>query len=109
MSDLIGKILCSSVRNLFINQPNMFNFTPKTGQTEWNLTHHLANEIHKYIFWLDYDLDVTKRNRQNKRPDIILHKRGINTLNFLVVEVKCGYRTVEKDIRKIKKIGWGAN
>ena len=103
MISLIGQILCSALKNLFENQPDIFDFTSQTGQTEWNLTHHLANEIHKYIFWLDHDLDVTKRNLGNKRPDIIFHKRGTNALNFLVVEVKYRDTSVEKDIRKIKE------
>jgi hypothetical protein len=102
MISLINGILCSALKNLFDNQSDIFNFTSQTGQTEWNLTHHLANEIHKYIFWLNHDLDVMKKNVGNKRPDIIFHKREINELNFLVVEVK-RYASVEKDIRKIQE------
>jgi len=108
MINFIGQILFSAVKNLFDNQPDIFDFTFQTGQTEWNLTHHLANEIHKYFFWLDHDLDVTKRGLDNKRPDIIFHRRGINTLNFLVVEVKYGEKSVEEDIGKIKK-DWMGN
>jgi|SRR3990167_7992588 len=80
MINLIGTILCSSIKNLFDNQPDILTNTSMTGMTEWNLGHHLANEIHKYIFWLNHDVDVTKRNVENRRPDIIFHKRGINTL-----------------------------
>lgn len=105
---LIGRVLCSAVKNLFDNQLNIFDFKSQTGQTEWNLTHHLAIEINKYIFWLDHDLDVTKRNLGNKRPDIIFHKRGIDALNFLVVEVKYGDRSIEEDIRKIKEDWMGS-
>ncbi len=105
---LIGRALCSAVKNLFDNQLNIFDFKSQTGQTEWNLTHHLANEIHKYIFWLDHDLDVTKRNLENRRPDIIFHKRGIDALNFLVVEVKYRVRSIKEDIRKIKEDWMGS-
>ncbi len=105
---VVERILFSSLKNLFLNQPDIFNFTSQTGQTEWNLCHHLANEIHKYIFWLDHDLDVTKRNLDNKRPDIIFHKRGINELNFLVVEVKYKDRPIKEDMIKIKK-DWMGN
>lgn len=103
MIDLIGKILSSSIKNLFEYQPDIFDFTPYTGETEWNLSHHLANEIHKYIFWLNCDVDVTKRNIENRRPDMIFHKRGINTLNFLVVELKHHGVRSDEDIRKIKE------
>jgi hypothetical protein len=100
---LLRRILYSALKNLFDNQPNIFDFTSQTGQTEWNLAHHLANEIHKYIFWLDHDLDVTKRYIDNKRPDIIFHKRGINELNFLVIEVKFRNKSIQKDVEKIQE------
>jgi len=103
MVDLIGNILCSSIKNLFDHQPDIFSFAPQTGETEWNLGHHLANEIHKYIFWLNCDLDLTKTNYGNRRPDIIFHKRGIHALNFLVVELKHRGASSEEDIRRIRK------
>jgi len=101
---LIGRILTSAIHNLFSIQPDILTNTLQTGMTEWNLGHHLANEIAKYIFWLNHDLDVTKRNYENRRPDIIFHKRGINVLNYLVIEIK---RTgsINDDIRKIRE-GW---
>ncbi len=43
-------ILESSVKNVLHNQPNIFAFIPDTHQTEWNLVHHLANEIHAHFF-----------------------------------------------------------
>lgn len=85
---IIKNVLDRSIGNLFKNQPNIFRFTTATGQTEWNLVHHIANEISDFFPFLDCDLDVTKRNIGNKRPDIIFHKRGTHRSNFLVVEVK---------------------
>jgi len=102
MADLIKRILSSSVKNLFENQPTIFSFTSETGKTEWNLSHHLAFEIQKYLFWLDHDVELTKKKYENKRPDIVFHKRGINKLNFLVVEVKTSSE-ISKDIDKIKE------
>ncbi len=104
MLNLIGKILVSAIRNLFANQPDVLTPTSFTGMTEWNFGHHLANEIIQYIFWLNHDLDVTKHNYDNRRPDIIFHKRGINDLNFLVVEIKTKGSS-GKDIKKIRD-GW---
>jgi len=101
MFELIGSILVSSIRNLFDHQPDVLTNTSATGMTEWNLGHHLANEISKYIFWLNHDLDVTKRNFDNRRPDIIFHRRGIYTLNFLVIEIKCN-NYIHEDLRKLK-------
>ncbi|MDG1620882.1 hypothetical protein P7D06_16610, partial [Bacillus mobilis] len=91
----------SSIINLFQNQPDIFENTYQTNFTEWNLNYHLSNEIAKYIFWLNVDLDVTKRNYQNRRPDIIFHKRKTNTLNFLVVELKKSRNDNQSDINKI--------
>ena len=102
MADLIKRILSSSVKNLFENQPTIFEFTSETGKTEWNLSHHLAFEIQKYLFWLDHDVELIKKNCENKRPDIVFHKRGINELNFLVVEVKTSSE-ISEDIDKIKE------
>lgn len=101
MNNLIKDIVYSSIINLFQNQPDIFENTDQTNFTEWNLNYHLSNEIAKYIFWLNVDLDVTKRNYQNRRPDIIFHKRKTNTLNFLVVELKKSRNDNQSDINKI--------
>lgn len=101
MDELIKNIVYSSIINLFKNQPDIFENTDQTNFTEWNLSYHLSNEIAKYIFWLNVDLDVTKRNYQNRRPDIIFHKRNTNALNFLVVELKKSKNDNASDINKI--------
>ncbi len=98
------KQACTS---LFKNQPNLYSFTSLTGQTEWNLTHHLSNEIRTFFEDYDCDLDISKRNLGNKRPDIVIHKRDSNTDNLLVVEVKRNGKKskINDDIKKIK-IDW---
>jgi hypothetical protein len=101
MMELNGIILVSAIHNLFNTQPDVLIPTPYTGMTEWNFSHHLANEVSKYIFWLNCDLDVTKHYSDNRRPDIIFHKRGINELNFLVVEIKTD-GSIAEDIKKIE-------
>ncbi len=99
---IIAKILWSSLANLFKNQPDILNNTSQTNMTEWNFAHHLANEIAKYIFWLNHDLEVIKKDFNRERPDIIFHKRGTNDFNFLVVEIKFNRNRCE-DIKKIKE------
>lgn len=69
-------------------QPDLFTFTSQTNQTEWNLAHHLADEVHKEFPDLHCDVDVIKPNLDRKRPDIVLHRRGTHESNFLVVELK---------------------
>ncbi len=89
MKDILSRIIWTSLINLFQAQPNLSDFIPEvTSEREPNLSFHFANELWKYLFWLDCDFDITKLSHENKRPDIIFHKRGSNALNFLVVEVK---------------------
>lgn len=103
LDELIKDVVYSSIKNLFHNQPDIFVNTRYTNFTEWNLSYHLSNEIAKYIFWLDVDLDVTKRNYNNRRPDIIFHKRRTNSLNYLVVELKKIKNDNQSDICKLKE------
>lgn len=99
----IKDILVRAVKELFEHQPDINDFTSETGQTEWNLAHHLANEISTFLPDYSCDLDVTKRNYDNRRPDIVFHRRGTNECNLLVVELKrYGSVTgIDQDIRKV--------
>src|SRR5712692_2619311 len=96
-------ILEQAVAKLLEHQPNIFEFTSQTGQTEWNLAHHLAVEISAFFPSLEWDLDVLKRDYNNKRPDIIFHKRGTHKSNHLVVEMKRdgSPQEIDDDIKKI--------
>lgn len=107
---LINKIVNTAIESLFNKQPDIFDYTSETNQTEWNLAHHLANEIHKFFPDLSCDIDVTKVNFENRRPDIILHKRGNNKRNLLVVEMKkAGQKSgIQSDIKKIKSCWFSA-
>ena len=100
----LTEILEKSATSLFANQPTIFDFTSETNQTEWNLAHHLANEIHKFFPTLDCDLDLIKPNLGRRRPDIVFHARGSHDHNLLVIEVKRDGGTVElaEDLRKIE-------
>lgn len=101
----INSILEQAIDALFERQPNIFEFTPETGQTEWNLAHHFAIELCRFFPSLDHDLDVVKWNYGNRRPDIILHKRGTHAANFLVVEMKrdCHPQEIEAEVHKINE------
>lgn len=105
----IKTLLESAIASLFANQKDIFDFTSETGQTEWNLAHHCANEIHSLIPDYSCDLDVVKLNIDNKRPDIIFHSRGNHKSNFLVVEIKRdGNKTdIARDIQKIQSAWFG--
>jgi hypothetical protein len=102
-AELKALIECA-VADMFANQPDIFDFTPETGQTEWNLAHHLALELREAFPPLSHDFDVLKRNYDNRRPDIIFHKRRTHRFNYLVIEVKrdATQREVSEDAEKIK-------
>lgn len=101
MIELVANILASAAMSLAEEQPTLSKFTSETNEYEPNLSFHYANTLRRFLFWLDCDFDVIKPNFENKRPDIIFHKRGIHSLNFLVVEVKRSERDAEEDIEKI--------
>src|SRR5262245_38994857 len=100
-SDQIEKLIRDAIANLFAHQPDFWDFTAATNQTEWNIAHHLANELHAILRHYHCDLDVSKPNFDSKRPDIILHRRGRHNHNFLVIEVKRHAGDVGDDIDKI--------
>jgi hypothetical protein len=99
----LKEILNVAVSSLFANQPNIFSFTSESGQTEWNLAHHLANEISKALPKYNCDLEITKADFESRRPDIIFHERGTHRNNFLVIEMKRdgNVRDIENDTEKI--------
>lgn len=102
----INLILDKALTKLFQNEPDIFQFTSHTHQSEWNLAHHYAKEVQEYFIKHGYscDLDIIKVNFNNMRPDIIIHKRGTHVDNLLVIEVKRdGNRTLlDADKEKIK-------
>ncbi len=97
----IREKLENAIKNLFINQEDIFEFTSESGATEWNLAHHLAFEIQKEFPQFQHDIELTKSSFEYKRPDIVLHKRGNNKNNYLVIEIKYQQNT-QDDINKIK-------
>ncbi len=97
----IKEKLENAIKNLFLNQEDIFEFTSESGATEWNLAHHLAFEIQKEFPQLQHDIELTKSSFEFNRPDIILHKRGNHNNNFLVIEIKYQKNT-QNDINKIK-------
>jgi len=102
MINKISRILQSALLDLFQMQPDVLETTSQTTMTEWNLAHHYANSLSKYLFWYDNDNDVVKRNYDSRRPDIIFHMRQTIENNFLVVEMKKSIRIDFDDIKKIK-------
>jgi len=101
---LLARILCSVARRMWQNEPTLGEYTSETAEHELNLAFHFAAELRGWFPWLDCDFDVTKRNFNRNRPDIILHSRN-TAYNFLVVEVKRekSRHAVPADLRRIRE------
>ena len=67
--------------------------------------HYLSLCIDEYDVDCEYNRDIadSKKNKANEliRPDIIVHRRGCNSSNFVVIEVKPWWNdNAEEDIKK---------
>lgn len=109
MQNVVVRILCSAARTMWQKDPNLGDFTHETFQHELNLQYHYANELRSWFPWLDCDFNVSKGFLNREQPDIVLHERGINTLNFLAIEVKrqSQKRDVPADLRQIRRRWFG--
>lgn len=103
----IKLILDVAVKALVRKEKQKGKFSSESGLTEWNLAHHLACLLEGLFPFLDCDIEITKGHFDNKRPDIIIHKRGNNDNNILVIEMKRGAssKELEEDREKIRN-GW---
>ncbi len=109
----VKELLEKAAKSLFDHQPDIYEFTPESGETEWNIAHHYANEVSKLLPAFACDVEITKTPQYDdegrKRPDIILHKRRMHDGNFLVIELKLKRQeqlveTLDsKDAKKIKE------
>lgn len=90
--------------------------------TERTLSHHLANGIrHRVSADLDVDIEYNRRGADPKRlglpgrkaddddlravtvyPDIVVHKRGTDESNILVLELKKPGGSLEYDVLKLR-------
>ncbi len=104
----ITETLEKAAIELLNKQKDFFDFTSASHQTEWNITHHYASEIQRLFSDYSCDVDVSKPNSGNKRPDIIVHKRGGHEDNFLVVEVKRNKKDIPEDVDKIHEFWFQA-
>lgn len=104
----IKSLLEQAAVDLFKSQPNLFDFTDESAQTEWNIAHHYAHGVHNLLLGYDYDVDIKKPGVKGKRPDIIFHKRSTHESNFLVIEVKRKEKDVPEEIEKIETLWFEA-
>lgn len=73
--------------------------------------YYFKREYEEYYTGLNIDIEYNKNGENLKciakgksaRPDMIIHKRGINKQNLLCVEFKKSEKEAEKDYEKLKK------
>ncbi len=53
---------------------------------EWNICAHLRDRLNHEFTNFDVDVEPVKHNRM--RPDIVIHKRGDNSVNLVVLQAK---------------------
>ncbi len=75
--------------------------------TEWNICHHIANALTEQFG--DFDIDVELRKEDGRRPDIVIHKRGDNSNNLAIFQVKKNpsMQDIESDVKKIEETFFG--
>lgn len=116
-SELIKQILIDSIEDLRAND----SYLVEHDVHERTICAHLANYLERRIKRVNPELSVDCEYNRNgidpKKlsrdfgekhdvfPDIIVHKRGSNEFNIIVIEVKksnCTSDDEEKDVRKLK-------
>lgn len=90
---------------------SIFEFGDGTHATELNTAHHFAIQLSKQFPEYSCDFDLSKMHEAAlrsgyRRPDIVLHERGTQRRNFLVVEMKLrgDPAAVEADAKKIRDV-----
>ena|SRR3989344_4437048 len=70
---------------------------------EWNICHHLAGELENQFS--EYNIDIELIKHDGRRPDIVIHHRGVNMNNLVVFQVKKNpsRRDIEEDLTKINE------
>ncbi|MEN3369591.1 MAG: hypothetical protein V7609_1734 [Verrucomicrobiota bacterium] len=105
MIDLIYRILASASAAMWKEEPDLGDYTAATAEHELNLAQHYASRLRRWLPWLRCDCDVQKPPFGDRRPDIVCHRRGAHSANFLVVEIKRGDDIAggREDIAKIRR------
>jgi len=111
MKALLERILLSAGAQMWSQEPTLSKYTSETAEHELNLAFHYAAELRHWFPWLDCDFDVTKVNFCRDRPDIILHRRNSNAVNFLVVEIKRAryQNAIAEDLAQIRQCWFAGN
>ncbi|HUC19264.1 MAG TPA: hypothetical protein VMA37_16415 [Acetobacteraceae bacterium] len=105
MEDEIRKRISSALTRFRCEEIERGRMTTDSNVTEWHFAYHFANCLSQQFPCHTCDIEVSKPNLNNKRPDIIIHKRGTHDHNLLIVELKRDRSAdeIRDDIIKIKR------
>ena len=80
--------ITEAIKALLADQPDLFELTEASRETEWNLASQFARKLAPFFDEYRCDLELLKPEAGNRRPDIVIHKRGTFESDLLVLEVK---------------------
>jgi hypothetical protein len=74
---------------------------------EQNICSHIVDRMR--VRFADFDVDVELRKETGHRPDIVVHRRGVQDHNLVAIEVKKrpSAAEVNHDLEKISSIFFG--
>ncbi len=119
MINLLIKLLKESVEKCYVNDKSLIERSMEQASVAriYYYMQYMINTEDEYAQFKSYNLDCEYYKNGNllkeldscpngTRPDLILHKRGSNENNLLIVEFKSNNGTIHNDI--VKLIGFTA-
>ncbi|MBS1552601.1 MAG: hypothetical protein JST15_11105 [Bacteroidetes bacterium] len=97
------------IRNLYSNDIDLFERNNYEVTISAKLAQYLFIEFKEYDVDCEYDKHIDNSKQLNElerniRPDIIIHKRGIDTENLVCIEIKKSNSDNAEDIYKLKAL-----
>jgi hypothetical protein len=114
-SESLKRVISKSIRRLYIDDIDLIERKGMEQSIAFRFTLYL-NEALQTVKWvndLQLDIDIeynknglapkrTPRRPKGTRPDVIIHKRGNNESNLLIIEIKGWWNQESREIDIIK-------
>ena len=111
----LAPLVNKALDELYKNDQYLLEHKVHERSVVFRLAHYLQNLLNDHEVFNDYHLDVEynrngyqpkriSKRRNGARPDIIIHKRGSNQHNLLMIEIKPYWENnVADDLEKLKE------
>lgn len=112
---LLNQLVESALNELYRNDQYLLDHYVHERSIVFRFAHYLQNLLNNCEIFSEFDLDVEyNRNgyrpkripcrRNGAKPDVIIHKRGSNKSNLLMIEFKTYWDTrTSGDLKKLKE------